>query len=56
MLPAPIVALDDRPFLVGGHWQRRVPAALVAIGAVAQMFKRVLILQRPPEFTVEAAQ
>src|SRR6185312_263118 len=56
MLPAPVCRLDDSPFLLGRDRRRRVPAALAALGVLAQMLVRRVVLQRPPESAVSVPE
>ena len=46
MLPAPIVFLHDGPFLLGRDRRRRMPTALAALGVLAQMVERRVVLRR----------
>jgi hypothetical protein len=53
VFPAPVIVVDNRPFLVGGrHGRWRMSPALAALCVLAQMFFRLVVSQRPPKRAV----
>jgi hypothetical protein len=57
VFPAPVIVVDNRPFLVcGRHGRWRMSPALAALGVLAQMSFRLIVSQRPPKLAVATTQ